>query len=116
MFKKVGYLLVAISLLVVSCNKDTVKLISKNFEKEVPTTGNLSFTFDRVLAPDSLLEFWDTTEYIKFEPKIDGRFKWVSQTELVFSPFNELPPSTKFTAVLDKKICQFTKYKLTGET
>jgi uncharacterized protein YfaS (alpha-2-macroglobulin family) len=116
MFKKVGYLLVAISLLVVSCNKDTVKLISKNFEKEVPTTGNLSFTFDRVLAPDSLLEFWDTTKYIKFEPHIDGRFKWVSQTELVFSPFNELPPSTKFTAVIDKKICQYTKYKLTGET
>lgn len=116
MLKKVGYLLIAISFLVVSCNKDSAKLISKNFEKEVPTTGNLSFSFDRVLAPDSLLDFWDTTDYITFVPHIDGRFKWVSATELVFSPFQELPPSTNFTAQLNKSICQFTKYKLKGET
>ena len=116
MLKKVGYLLIAISFLVTSCNKDKVKLISKNFEKEVPTTGNLSFSFDRVLAPDSIIDFWDTTNYITFEPAIGGRFKWVSATELVFSPFQELPPSTNFTATLNKSICQFTKYKLDGDT
>ena len=116
MSKFLSALCVSIFLLFVSCQKDSVKLTGKNFESEVPTVGNLVFNFDRTIAPDSVLDFWDTTAYITFEPKIEGRFKWTTQTELVFSPYNELPASTEFHATLNKTITKFTKCKLKGET
>ena len=116
MFKYSFILFVSILLSFTSCKRDAVKLDGKNFESEVPTVGNLVFNFDRTIAPDSVLDFWDTTAYITFEPKIEGRFKWNSQTELVFSPYNELPASTEFSATLTKSITKFTKFKLIGET
>lgn len=116
MLKKISYLLVLISFFAVSCQKNIVKVISKSFEKEVPTTGNLHFIFDKAVAPDSIIDFWDTTAYIKFQPAIDGRFKWTSASELVFSPFNELPPSTSFNAEITKNICKYSKFRLGGET
>lgn len=116
MSKQIGFCILALSLFFASCNRDRVKLTGKNFDQEVPTVGNLVFNFDRTLAPDSLLDFWDTSAYITFEPKIEGRFKWTTQTELVFSPYNELPASTSYKATINKKVTQFTKYTLTGET
>ena len=52
-----------------SCNKNKVNLIDTNAQNEIPSLGNLTFTFDKNLCPDSLLNYWDRTEYIIFEPK-----------------------------------------------
>ena len=71
--------------------------------------GNLSFTFDKNLAPDSLLSRWDTTAFVQFEPNIPGRFRWENANELIFSPENELPPSTTFKASVTRLILQYNK-------
>ncbi len=95
-----------------SCNKNKVNLIDTNAQNEIPSLGNLTFTFDKNLCPDSLLNYWDSTEYIIFEPKIQGRFRWQSASELVFSPEYELPPATTFKARITKEILRYSKFTL----
>ena len=65
----------AVSLLI-SCNKNAVKLSETNAKGEVPPLGNLVFRFSKQLMPDSLLNRWDSIPYVEFEPKITGRFRW----------------------------------------
>jgi hypothetical protein len=96
-------------LLIVSCNKNKVNLIETTAKDEVPSLGNLTFTFDKNLAPDSLLNLWDSTEYIEFTPHIPGRFRWENANELVFSPESELPPAVTFSGTVSSRILQYNK-------
>lgn len=97
-------------LLLAACNnKNKVNLLETTAKDEVPSLGNLTFTFDKNLVGDSLLDQWDTVEYVKFEPPIPGRFRWQNPNELVFSPEMELPPATKFKATVTNKILLYTK-------
>ena len=59
---------------VFSCNRDAVKLVFTNARDEVPMLVNFTFRFNKPLIYDSLLNLWDSTEYISFEPAIPGRF------------------------------------------
>jgi hypothetical protein len=93
-----------------ACNRSTVSLEFTNARDEVPTLGNLVFRFDQSLVKDSLLDQWDSTPYVTFEPKIPGRFRWEHPDELVFSPSQPLPPATTFKAVLKSDILQYSKY------
>lgn len=98
------------------CNRSTVSLNYTNAKDEVQPLGNLIFRFDKSLVADSLLNQWDSTEYISFEPKIPGRFRWEHPDELVFSPSQPLPPATTFKAKLQGDILQYSKYgKLSKE-
>ena len=90
-------------------NKNKVNLLETTAKDEVPSLGNLTFTFDKNLAPDSVLSRWDTTAFIEFEPNIPGRFRWDNANQLVFSPENELPPATNFKAHVTKLILQYNK-------
>jgi alpha-2-macroglobulin len=101
--------LVAFSLLL-SCNRSIVNLDYTNAKDEVPALGNLVFRFNKTLVKDSLLNQWDSTEYISFEPKIPGRFRWEQPDQLVFSPARPLPPATTFTAKLNRDILQYSEY------
>ena len=87
-----------------------VSLDYTNARDEVPTLGNLVFRFDQSLVKDSLLDQWDSTQYVSFEPKIPGRFRWEHPDELVFSPSQPLPPATTFKATLKSDILQFSKF------
>ncbi|WP_431211647.1 alpha-2-macroglobulin family protein [Puia sp. P3] len=93
-----------------SCNRSMVSLAYTNARDEVPTLGNLVFQFDQSLVKDSLLEQWDSTQYVSFEPKIPGRFRWERPDKLVFSPSQPLPPATTFKATLQNDILQFSKF------
>ena len=62
--------------ILVSCNRSVVKLDYTNAQDEIPQLGNLTFRFDKPLVSDSLVNRWDSTQYIVFEPKISGRFRW----------------------------------------
>ncbi len=93
-----------------SCNRSTVNLDYTNAKDEVPQLGNLTFRFDKALVKDSLLNQWDSTEYVSFEPKISGRFRWEHNDELVFSPAKPLPAATSFKAKLNNEIIQYSKY------
>ncbi|MEJ7737462.1 MAG: MG2 domain-containing protein [Chitinophagaceae bacterium] len=100
---------IAVALLC-SCNRDVVNLESTTAKSEVPQLGNLSFRFSQALVPDSLLNQWDSTEYIEFKPAIPGRFRWETPDELVFSPSRPLPAATSFKAKLNSDILHYSKY------
>ena len=93
-----------------SCNRSTVSLDYTNARDEVPALGNLSFRFDQPLVSDSLVDQWDSTRYVDFEPKIPGRFRWEHPDELVFSPAQPLAPATTYKATLKSAILQHSKF------
>src|SRR4051794_35962083 len=84
-----------------ACNRKVVTLDYTNAKNEVPQLGNLTFRFSKALVKDSLLNQWDSTEYISVEPESSGRFRWEHPDELVFSPSKPLPAATSFKANLN---------------
>ncbi|MBO9562306.1 MAG: alpha-2-macroglobulin family protein [Niastella sp.] len=98
-----------------ACNRSIVNLDYTNAKGEVQSLGNLVFRFDKSLVADSLLNQWDSTNYISFEPKIPGRFRWESPDQLVFSPARPLPPATSFKAKLNSDILQHSQYGKIGK-
>src|SRR5579862_6460721 len=103
------FLLVTLSI-ILSCNRSTVSLDYTNAKDEVPALGNLTFRFDQSLVSDSLVDQWDSTGYVDFEPKIPGRFRWEHPDELVFSPAQPLAPATNYKATLRNAILQYSKF------
>lgn len=106
-FRLLAALLLLLS--IAACNKNKVNLVETTAKAEVPSLGNLSFTFDKNLVADSLLDKWDSTEYITFDPPIQGRFRWQNANELVFSPEFELAPATDYKATVTKQILKYNK-------
>ena len=104
-------LLLALSvLLIISCNRNVVKLDQTNAKGEVQRLVNLSFRFSNAMVPDSLLNQWDSTEYISFEPSIAGKFRWEQPDELIFSPAQPLAPSTTFKAELNDELLRYSTF------
>lgn len=104
----------ALFLILSSCQKspeNEVKLLSTNFQEEIELEQNLSFSFNKDLAPVSKIGDWDTIAYITFNPVVKGRFKWVSASELVFSPESSFDGSTKYQAAFTKKILNVSDQK-----
>ena len=93
-----------------SCKKNNITLSFTNAKGEVPQLGNLIFRFSSSLAKDSMLNAWDSTNYISFEPKIAGKFRWESPDELVFSPSQPLNPATTYKAKIKSAVLRFSKY------
>jgi hypothetical protein len=92
-------------------NGNVIKVDHTNFTDEIVPDQNLVFSFVNTLAPDSLLNQWDTTAYISFTPAVKGKFKWSSPTELIFSPLEPFAPSTEFTASLSPELTKHSKEK-----
>src|SRR5687768_1067877 len=97
-------------LLMYSCNRNAVTLEETNAKGEVQRLANLTFRFNNAMVPDSMLNQWDSTEYISFKPSIPGRFRWEYPDQLVFSPSQPLAPSTSFEAELNDELLQYTKF------
>jgi uncharacterized protein YfaS (alpha-2-macroglobulin family) len=111
-----AFLLLA-TLSILSCNRSAVSLDYTNAKDEVPALGNLTFRFDQSLVSDSLVDQWDSAEYVEFEPRIPGRFRWEHPDELVFSPAQPLAPATNYKATIKSTILQHSKYgRITGNT
>jgi hypothetical protein len=83
--KSIVFLLLLPALFFISCKRNLVKLDYTNAKDEVAPLANLVFRFDKTLIADSLLNHWDSTKYISFEPDIDGKFRWENSNELIFS-------------------------------
>lgn len=103
--------LIFIALLSACNNRNELKVASRNFDAEVEQQQNLIFNFNKDIYPDSLLQQWDSTEYIVFSPAVKGRFKWNSSSELVFSPAMGFLPGTAYTAKLTKQLMAKSKHK-----
>src|SRR5450631_2380422 len=97
-----------------SCNRNQVSLDFTNAKDEVAPLTNLVFRFDKTLIADSLVNRWDSTKYISFEPAIAGRFRWEHGDELVFSPSAPMLPATNYHASLNSDILQYSKYNHFG--
>lgn len=99
-----------------ACNSNKVVLDETTAKGEVPQLGNLTFRFNKALHPDSLLNVWDSAEYITFNPKIEGRFRWAGPEELVFSPSKPLAPATTYTAKFDDELFRYSDFdKVEGD-
>ena len=97
--------------LLFACNKHSaVSLDFTNAKGEVPQLGNLYFRFNQSLIGDSMLNAWDSTDYISFEPRIPGKFRWESPDQLVFSPSQPLLPATSYKAQIKNALLRFSKY------
>ena len=88
-----------------SCkNQNTVSVSSKNFEDVVAQQQNLIFTFDKDLVDDSLIDRWDSTQFVTITPAVRGLFKWNTKRELMFSPETSFGPATFYKAVVTDRI------------
>src|ERR1700743_3659324 len=99
-----------LAVITTSCNRSTVSLDHTNAKDEVPALGNLTFRFDQSLVSAYLVDQWDSTEYVEFEPRIPGRFRWEHPDELVFSPEKSLAPATSYKATLKDAILNHSKF------
>lgn len=97
----------------ISCNTTKNELIvnHKNFDGEIEQQQNLVFNFNKDIYPDSLLQSWDSTDYVEFTPAIKGMFKWNSSSELVFSPAQGFQPGTEYTATITPAILNYSAKK-----
>src|ERR1700722_7107930 len=102
--KTSNLLFISISVFLFSCNRNLVNLEYTNAKDEVAPLTNLVFRFDKALIADSLVNQWDSTRYISFEPAIAGKFRWEHGDELVFSPSVPLLPATNYRATLNSDI------------
>jgi len=93
-----------------SCKRNYITIDYTNAQGEVSQLGNLSFRFNKALHPDSLLNDWDSTKYISFEPAIEGRFRWNGPEELVFSPSQPLAPATTYKVKFNDELFAYSKY------
>ncbi|MGQ0738243.1 MAG: alpha-2-macroglobulin family protein [Bacteroidota bacterium] len=103
-------LIAAGTIFLASCKKNAISLSFTNAKGEVPMLGNLVFRFSHSLATDSMLNAWDSTDYISFEPRLKGKFRWQSPDELVFSPSEPLSPATTYKAKVKSAVLRFSKY------
>lgn len=103
-------LIAAGTLFLTSCKKNAISLSFTNAKGEVPVLGNLVFRFSHALATDSMLNAWDSTDYISFEPTLKGRFRWQSPDELVFSPAEPLSPATTYKGKVKSSVLRFSKF------
>ncbi|HMR93635.1 MAG TPA: hypothetical protein PKC69_15040, partial [Chitinophagaceae bacterium] len=100
----------AFLLVFAGCKRHAVVLSYTNAKGEIPLLGNLVFRFNQSMVSDSMLNNWDSTDYVSFEPAISGRFRWESPDQLVFSPSQPLAPATTYKATVKKTVLKFSKY------
>jgi alpha-2-macroglobulin len=96
-----------------SCNHlPNVSIKTFGFGQEVEVLQNLFFEFDEDLMLDGDLNQWESTPYIEFVPKIEGKFKWVGKKELVFSPSKPLKFASNYKGTLANNLLKRKKGKL----
>ncbi|CCG98635.1 alpha-2-macroglobulin domain protein [Fibrella aestuarina BUZ 2] len=99
-------LLLTTTLLLTQCARlsNTVQITGRNFDDEIQQSQNLTFSFNKNVGPENPTDVWETTPYIEFKPAVKGQFKWVSPSELLFSPAVAFDPATDYRAELTKAV------------
>ncbi|MFA6570795.1 MAG: MG2 domain-containing protein, partial [Bacteroidota bacterium] len=83
---------------------NTVKVVKVTPEDKVNQLTTFTFEFSHELAPPDKIDVWLTDEFVSFEPKIQGKFKWISVNTLLFSPDYKLEPIQEYKAKITKKV------------
>ncbi|OYU64527.1 MAG: hypothetical protein CFE22_18275, partial [Cytophagaceae bacterium BCCC1] len=96
-----------------SCNHlPEVGIKTLGFGDEIEVLQNLFFEFDEELVFDGDLNKWESTPYMDFEPKIEGKFKWIGKKELVFSPSKPMKFANEYKAKLSENLLKRKKGKM----
>jgi alpha-2-macroglobulin len=104
-------------LFILSCSsQNTVKVTAFEPTGEVKNLTTFTVEFSQDLAPADSLNKWLDDEFIQFEPKIVGKFKWTSERTLIFSPDIPLEPIQKYSARITNKILFNKKLSLDEDT
>lgn len=114
------FVIFSISCFLNSCSSlNELKVAGTNFGEEISQSQNLVFSFNKDIVSDSQLDAWDSTQYIRFEPAVRGKFKWSAPNELIFSPTSGFQSATSYKAKLTDKLLQKSRtdkaYKLSDE-
>ena len=108
--KKLNVFFAILILGISACSiKENVKIIETNFSEVIQEQQSLKFSFNQDLFPDSLLNQWDTTQYLVFDPPVQGKFKRISKNELLFSPSLKFLPSTDYKVSLTDNLLAFSQ-------
>jgi len=94
-----------------TCTRNLLEINPSSLKNEVATQENISFTFSNPVVSDSMLNRWDTTQYIQLQPRVAGKFKWVKPNEVIFSPVEGFLPSTDYSAKIGKAVEKLGKGK-----
>lgn len=91
-------LVAAFLFLLFSCSGSrNLRLRGVNFGQVVELSQNLVFQFSRDVVREPSAS-WQQAELVRFTPAVPGRFKWISASELMFSPAVGFRPSTAYKA------------------
>lgn len=109
--KKFLFALLFLGTIFYACKSSQQAVEMVNDPENVEIQENLVFNFNQVMVPDSVLNLWDSTPYIDLQPNVKGFFKWVSSTQLVFSPETGFQPATQYKATVTKNVGRFLEEK-----
>lgn len=108
-------LLVSLLLLFSSC--ETSVHVSRAFPVgEVGFLPTLKWQFNEALAPADSVGKWTDTDFFKFSPPIQGRFKWETESKLTFAPSEPLQPATEYVASSTDNLTFGNRINLTSST
>ncbi len=97
-----------------SGNKVTVTKFDPQGEVQNLTTFTIEFSEN--LAPADVQDKWLTDQFVIFEPKIEGKFKWTSGNTLIFSPDFPLEAIQDYKAKITDKVLFNSKYSSDFDT
>ena len=89
---------------------NTVEITNFTPQGNVERLTTFTIEFSKDVAPADIQNKWVTDEYVAFEPKIEGKFKWINSKTLIFSPDYPLEPIQSYTARVTDKVLFDTKY------
>jgi uncharacterized protein YfaS (alpha-2-macroglobulin family) len=95
-----------------SCSRNQVTVVRFEPQGEVTELQSFTIQFDQDLAPAEEQDKWLEEEFVKFEPEIPGRFKWLNAFTLLFSPDRPLRPSQNYQAEVTSQVLFNTAYSL----
>ncbi|NUN10578.1 MAG: hypothetical protein HUU54_15490 [Ignavibacteriaceae bacterium] len=87
-----------------------VKVINFSAQGEVKTSTVITIEFSRDLVSHEMTGEWVDKEYIRFEPRIAGKYKWLSQNKLFFVPDKELEPVSEYEAEITDLVLENSQY------
>ena len=98
--------LVLMCCLFVGCNHNTVEVLCTSVDKKntIAQDGNIVFEFSKDIAPTSIVDEWTDEKYIRFSPKLEGKFKWIDNRTLIFSPSSLLEMNQNIEADVTDKV------------
>ncbi len=90
--------------------ENTVTIREFSPKGEIANLTTFTIEFSENLAPLDKQNKWLSDQFVIFEPKIEGKFKWTSGNILIFSPDYPLEPIQSYKAEITEKVLFKTKF------